>query len=73
MNLSTDGLKDKDTSSPALIHRGVLNWFSGWVDSAFRQGGREFPIHIDLDHPSYQASDYFPGACPSVPLPPNNR
>ena len=73
MNPSTDGLKDKDATSPALFNRCVLNWFGDWSDSAVFQVGRKFTIKMDLDQPSYQAPDYPPVACPIVSLSPNHR
>ena len=73
MNPSTDGLKDRAATSPALFNRCLLNWFGDWSHSAFFQTGREYTIRMDLDQPSYQAPDYFPVACPIVSLPPNHR
>merc|ERR1712142_383253 len=73
MNPSTDGLKDRAATSPALFNRCVLNWFGDWSDSAFFQVGREFTIKMDLDSSSYQAPDYFPVACPHISLPPTHR
>lgn len=37
MNPSTDGLKDRAATSPALFNRCVLNWFGDWSDSALFQ------------------------------------
>ena len=73
MNPSTDGLKDRAATSPALFNRCVLNWFGDWSDSAFFQVGREFTIKMDLDHPSWTAPDYFPVACNMVSVPPQHR
>jgi len=73
MNPSTDGLKDRAATSPALFNRCVLNWFGDWSDSAFFQVGKEFTIKMDLDHPSWSAPDYFPVVCPGISLPPNHR
>jgi len=38
MNPSTDGLKDRAATSPALFNRCVLNWFGDWSNSALYQG-----------------------------------
>jgi len=73
MNPSSDGLKDRAATSPALFNRCVLNWFGDWSDSAFFQVGKEFTIKMDLDHPSYQAPDFFPVACPNLSVPPLHR
>lgn len=37
MNPSTDGLKDRAATSPALFNRCVLNWFGDWSDGALYQ------------------------------------
>ena len=37
MNPSTDGLKDRAATSPALFNRCVLNWFGDWSDNALYQ------------------------------------
>lgn len=37
MNPSTDGLKDRAATSPALFNRCVLNWFGDWSDTALFQ------------------------------------
>lgn len=37
MNPSTDGLKDRAATSPALFNRCVLNWFGDWSDGALFQ------------------------------------
>ena len=73
MNPSTDGLKDRAATSPALFNRCVLNWFGDWSDYAFFQVGKEFTNKMDLDLPAWQAPDYFPVACPEISLPPNHR
>ena len=52
MNLSADGLKDRADTSLALFNRCVLNGLCGWSNSAFCQGGREFPSQMNLDQSS---------------------
>ena len=37
MNPSSEGLKDRASTSPALFNRCVLNWFGDWSDSALFQ------------------------------------
>lgn len=73
MNPSTDGLKDRAATSPALFNRCVLNWFGDWSDSALFQVGREFTIRVDLEKPQWTIPDFFPAACPLVPKTPSHR
>ncbi|XP_055612109.1 dynein heavy chain, cytoplasmic isoform X2 [Uranotaenia lowii] len=73
MNPSTDGLKDRAATSPALFNRCVLNWFGDWSDSALFQVGKEFTIRVDLDKPTWSAPDFFPSACPLIPNTPAHR
>ena len=73
MNPSTDGLKDRAATSPALFNRCVLNWFGDWSDSALFQVGREFTIKVDLEKQSWRRPDFFPSACPLVPATPSHR
>ena len=42
MNPSTDGLKDRAATSPALFNRCVLNWFGDWSDNALYQVSQAF-------------------------------
>ena len=49
MNPSTEGLKDRAATSPALFNRCVLNWFGDWSKGAFYQVGKEFTAKIDLE------------------------
>ena len=42
MNPSTDSLKDRAATYPALLNRGVLNWFGDWTDSGWGQVGRVY-------------------------------
>ena len=73
MNPSSEGLKDRAATSPALFNRCVLNWFGDWSDGALFQVGREFTIKIDLDLPMWKAPDYFPVSTPGLNLPPTHR
>lgn len=73
MNPSTNGLKDRAATSPALFNRCVLNWFGDWSDSALFQVGREFTIRVDLEKPQWHAPDFFPSVCPLVPSSPSHR
>ncbi|XP_014790579.2 cytoplasmic dynein 1 heavy chain 1 [Octopus bimaculoides] len=60
MNPSSEGLKDRASTSPALFNRCVLNWFGDWSDGALYQVGREFTNKIDLEKSNYIAPDYTP-------------
>ena len=73
MNPSSEGLKDRAATSPALFNRCVLNWFGDWTDEALFQVGREFTSRLDIDRPKYQAPDYFPSAFPGFPMQPTHR
>ncbi|XP_065362456.1 dynein heavy chain, cytoplasmic-like [Calliphora vicina] len=73
MNPSTDGLKDRAATSPALFNRCVLNWFGDWSDSALFQVGKEFTTRVDLEKPAWSAPDFFPSVCPLVPTQPTHR
>lgn len=73
MNPSTDGLKDRAATSPALFNRCVLNWFGDWSDGALYQVGKEFTNRLDLDRPLWKSPDFFPAACKFVPAAPTHR
>ncbi|CAH1114572.1 unnamed protein product [Psylliodes chrysocephalus] len=73
MNPSTDGLKDRAATSPALFNRCVLNWFGDWSDGALFQVGKEFTNRLDLDKQSWRCPDFFPAACNHVSASPNHR
>lgn len=73
MNPSSEGLKDRAATSPALFNRCVLNWFGDWSDEALFQVGREFTSKIDLERTGYKVPDYFPAAFPGLSLPPTHR
>ena len=49
MNPSTDGLKDRAATSPALFNRCVLNWFGDWSDNALYQVSqwKRFSFHLN--------------------------
>lgn len=49
MNPSSEGLKDRAATSPALFNRCVLNWFGDWSTDALFQVGLEFTNKVDLD------------------------
>jgi dynein heavy chain 1 len=53
MNPSSEGLRDRASTSPALFNRCVLNWFGDWSDSALYQVGRAFTTTMDIDKPAY--------------------
>ena len=49
MNPSSEGLKDRAATSPALFNRCVLNWFGDWSNEALYQVGKEFTNKMDLE------------------------
>ncbi|KAK7789348.1 hypothetical protein R5R35_002380 [Gryllus longicercus] len=73
MNPSSEGLKDRAATSPALFNRCVLNWFGDWSDGALFQVGREFTSRVDLDRPHWKAPDFFPAAYSGLPPQPTHR
>ncbi|XP_015784706.1 dynein heavy chain, cytoplasmic isoform X1 [Tetranychus urticae] len=73
MNPSSEGLKDKSATSPALFNRCVINWFGDWSDEALFEVGKEFTAKLDIDRPTYRAPEYFPTAFPGTPMPPTHR
>lgn len=73
MNPSTDGLKDRAATSPALFNRCVLNWFGDWSDTALFQVGKEFTIRMDLEKSNWIQPDFFPSACSLIPANPSHR
>ncbi|XP_054277851.1 dynein heavy chain, cytoplasmic-like isoform X3 [Macrosteles quadrilineatus] len=74
MNPSSEGLKDRAATSPALFNRCVLNWFGDWSDSALYQVGMEFTNKLDLDGaPNWKSPDFFPSAFPGLPTAPTHR
>ncbi|XP_045484392.1 dynein heavy chain, cytoplasmic isoform X1 [Pieris rapae] len=73
MNPSSEGLKDRAATSPALFNRCVLNWFGDWSDSALFQVGKEFTTRMDLDSSDYIPPELFPAACSVVSPRPSQR
>lgn len=73
MNPSTDGLKDRAATSPALFNRCVLNWFGDWSYEALFEVGKEFTNRLDIDRPQYRSPDYFPSAFPGMSAAPTHR
>ncbi|XP_026688130.1 dynein heavy chain, cytoplasmic-like, partial [Diaphorina citri] len=74
MNPSSEGLKDRAATSPALFNRCVLNWFGDWSDTALYQVAKEFTSKIDLDGPqNWKAPDFFPSVCSLVSTTPSHR
>ncbi|XP_012579828.1 PREDICTED: cytoplasmic dynein 1 heavy chain 1, partial [Condylura cristata] len=73
MNPSSEGLKDRAATSPALFNRCVLNWFGDWSTEALYQVGKEFTSKMDLEKPSYIVPDYMPVVYDKLPQPPTHR
>ncbi|XP_016305378.1 LOW QUALITY PROTEIN: cytoplasmic dynein 1 heavy chain 1-like [Sinocyclocheilus anshuiensis] len=73
MNPSSEGLKDRAATSPALFNRCVLNWFGDWSTEALYQVGKEFTSKMDLEKPSYKVPDYMPTVYDKLPQPPTHR
>jgi len=73
MNPSTEGLKDRAATSPALFNRCVLNWFGDWSTGALYQVGQSFTSKVDLERSSYKAPDYLPVVYENLPMPPTHR
>jgi dynein heavy chain 1 len=73
MNPSSEGLKDRAATSPALFNRCVLNWFGDWTNEALFQVGREFTSKLDIDSTKYQAPTHFPSAFPGFTSHPTHR
>ncbi|XP_028159310.1 dynein heavy chain, cytoplasmic isoform X6 [Ostrinia furnacalis] len=73
MNPSSEGLKDRAATSPALFNRCVLNWFGDWSDGALYQVGKEFTSRMDLDSAEYVPPDLFPAACGMIGARPSHR
>lgn len=49
MNPSSEGLKDRAATSPALFNRCVLNWLGDWSDEALFHVGKEFTSKLDIE------------------------
>eukprot|EP00731_Ephydatia_muelleri_P024350 Em0016g621a len=73
MNPSSEGLKDRAATSPALFNRCVLNWFGDWSTNAFYQVGYEFTNKVDLDRSDYMPPVPYPLAYPELSQPPTHR
>ncbi|XP_019853431.1 PREDICTED: cytoplasmic dynein 1 heavy chain 1-like isoform X1 [Amphimedon queenslandica] len=73
MNPSSEGLKDRAATSPALFNRCVLNWFGDWSTDALYQVGYEFTNKVDLDKSDYIPPDRVPVVYPDLPMPPTHR
>ncbi|XP_027203133.2 dynein heavy chain, cytoplasmic isoform X1 [Dermatophagoides pteronyssinus] len=74
MNPSSEGLKDRAATSPALFNRCVLNWFGDWTPEAQFQVGQEFTLKLDLENVRYQPPEIFPAAFRnSFPQQPRHR
>jgi dynein heavy chain 1 len=73
MNPSTDGLKSRAATSPALFNRCVLNWFGDWSTGALYQVGQSFTSKVDLERSDYKPPDYLPVVYEELPNPPTHR
>ncbi|KAJ8394229.1 hypothetical protein AAFF_G00048120 [Aldrovandia affinis] len=73
MNPSSEGLKDRAATSPALFNRCVLNWFGDWSTEALYQVGKEFTSKMDLEKPNYKVPDYMPTVYDKLPQTPTHR
>ncbi|XP_041980502.1 dynein heavy chain, cytoplasmic isoform X3 [Aricia agestis] len=73
MNPSSEGLKDRAATSPALFNRCVLNWFGDWSDGALFQVGKEFTSRMDLDSSDYVPPADFPATCGEISARPGQR
>ncbi|XP_072938013.1 dynein heavy chain, cytoplasmic isoform X3 [Epargyreus clarus] len=73
MNPSSEGLKDRAATSPALFNRCVLNWFGDWSDGALFQVGKEFTTRMDLESAEYVPPEQFPAACGELGARPAHR
>lgn len=72
MNPSTEGLKDRASTSPALFNRCVVNWFGDWSDEALYQVGKQFTSKLDIDR-EYFAPEKFPFTFNNLPERPTHR
>uniref|UniRef100_UPI00358E5199 cytoplasmic dynein 1 heavy chain 1-like n=1 Tax=Myxine glutinosa TaxID=7769 RepID=UPI00358E5199 len=73
MNPSSEGLKDRAATSPALFNRCVLNWFGDWSTEALYQVGKEFTSKMDLEKAGYVAPDFMPAVYADLPRPLSHR
>lgn len=72
MNPSTEGLKDRASTSPALFNRCVVNWFGDWSDEALFQVGKQFTAKLDIDR-EYITPERFPFTFNNLPDQPTHR
>ena len=72
MNPSTEGLKDRASTSPALFNRCVVNWFGDWSDEALYQVGKQFTAKLDIDR-EYVMPERFPYTFNNLPEHPTHR
>lgn len=72
MNPSTEGLKDRASTSPALFNRCVVNWFGDWSDEALYQVGKQFTSKLDIDR-EYSPPEKFPFTFLNLPERPTHR
>jgi len=72
MNPSTEGLKDRASTSPALFNRCVVNWFGDWSDEALYQVGKQFTSRLDIDR-EYTPPEKFPYTFTNLPEFPTHR
>jgi dynein heavy chain 1 len=72
MNPSTEGLKDRASTSPALFNRCVVNWFGDWSDEALYQVGKQFTCKLDIDR-EYVVPERFPYTFNNLPENPTHR
>merc|ERR1719193_188369 len=73
MNPSSEGLKDRAATSPALFNRCVLNWFGDWSTGALYSVGTEFTNKLDLDRPQWSPPDFLPKAYEGLSDRPSHR
>ena len=59
MNPSSEGLKSRAATSPALFNRCVLNWFGDWSTGALYQVGQSFTSKVDLERSGVWSSFFF--------------
>ncbi|XP_065684969.1 cytoplasmic dynein 1 heavy chain 1 isoform X1 [Hydra vulgaris] len=73
MNPSSEGLKSRASTSPALFNRCVLNWFGDWSTGALYQVGQSFTSKVDLERSGYKPPDYLPLVYKDLQMPPSHR
>ncbi|RUS77140.1 hypothetical protein EGW08_015096 [Elysia chlorotica] len=73
MNPSSEGLKDRAATSPALFNRCVLNWFGDWSKGALFQVGKEFTNKVDLEKGAFTPPSPFPATYEGLAPSPSHR